>query len=120
MKENSGDEFMDTARLSTKGQVTIPIGIRRRLGLNAGENVSFIEVAGHVFITSERRLGNITPKLQIEKQVDNFPNFEPEHFLPKDKRREILATLYGSIDDPTLDEPFGAEIESPRDWEMIN
>jgi AbrB family looped-hinge helix DNA binding protein len=120
---------MDAARLSAKGQVTIPIGIRRRLGFNAGENVIFIEESGNVFITSERGLSITVAKVQPEKQTSDFPYFfkdnkknftEPEQFLPKDKRREILTALYGSTDDPTLIEPFGVEIESPRDWEMIN
>ena len=44
---------MDTARLSSKGQVTIPVGIRRKLGLKAGENVIFIERSNNVFIASE-------------------------------------------------------------------
>ena len=47
---------MDTARLSSKGQVTIPVGIRRKLGLKAGENVIFIEHSNNVIITSEQEI----------------------------------------------------------------
>ena len=47
---------MDTARLSSKGQVTIPVGIRRKLGLKAGENVIFIEGSSNVIITSEQEV----------------------------------------------------------------
>jgi len=63
------------------------------------------------------------------KQASDCPHFgkgfltsfiEPEQFLPKDKRREILNTLIGSIDDPTMVEPVEVDIESPRDWEMID
>ena len=50
--------------------------------------------------------------------LTNF--IEPEQFLPKDKRREILDTLIGSIDDPTMVEPSKVEIESPREWEIID
>jgi len=120
---------MDSARLSARGQVTIPISIRRKLGFNAGENIIFIEDSGNVFITSEKELNIITKKFQPKKQASDFPHFgkgfltsfiEPEQFLPKDKRREILDTLIGSIDDPTMVEPLEVEIESPRDWEMID
>ena len=47
---------MDTARLSSKGQVTIPVGIRRKLGLKAGENVIFIEHSNNVIIASEQEI----------------------------------------------------------------
>ena len=47
---------MDTARLSSKGQVTIPVGIRRKLGLKAGENVIFIERSSNVIIASEQEI----------------------------------------------------------------
>ena len=38
----------------------------------------------------------------------------------KDKRREVLRSLYGSIDDPTFVEPPEVEYESPRDWELMD
>ena len=44
---------METAKLSSKGQVTIPVGIRRKLGLRTGENVIFIERSNNVLIASE-------------------------------------------------------------------
>ena len=47
---------MDTARLSSKGQVTIPVNIRRQLGLKAGENVVFINRSNNVVITSEQEI----------------------------------------------------------------
>ena len=47
---------MDTARLSSKVQVTIPVNIRRKLGLKAGENVVFINRSNNVFITSEQEI----------------------------------------------------------------
>jgi len=38
----------------------------------------------------------------------------------KERRREILRSLYGSLDDPTLVEPMEVEYESPRDWGMMD
>ncbi len=37
---------MSTATLSTKGQVTIPTDVRRRLGLESGDRVEFVEFDG--------------------------------------------------------------------------
>ena len=34
---------MTTSTLTTKGQVTIPFDVRRRLGLNAGDRIEFVE-----------------------------------------------------------------------------
>ena len=44
----------------------------------------------------------------------------PENFQTKDERREILRSLYGSIDDPTFTEPPEIKYESPRDWELMD
>ncbi len=37
-----------TSTLSSKGQVTIPIEIRKKLGLESNDKVSFIEQAGEI------------------------------------------------------------------------
>ena len=34
---------MTTSTMTTKGQVTIPLHVRRRLGLNSGDRVEFVE-----------------------------------------------------------------------------
>ena len=91
---------MNTARLSAKGQITIPVAIRRRLGLQTGENVVFVEQSGNVFIASENEMTKV-----------------PIH---EDKRRAILRSLLGSIDDPTFVEPVEVEYESPKDWGLMD
>ena len=47
---------MDIARLSSKGQVTIPIGIRRKLGLREGDKVIFAEQGENVVLINSNRL----------------------------------------------------------------
>ena len=37
---------MSTATVTTKGQITIPADVRRRLGLVSGDRVEFVEIAG--------------------------------------------------------------------------
>jgi antitoxin PrlF len=36
---------MATATLASKGQITIPLKVRQKLGLDAGDRVEFVEVA---------------------------------------------------------------------------
>lgn len=37
---------MSTATVTTKGQITIPADVRRRLGLASGDRVEFVEMDG--------------------------------------------------------------------------
>ena len=41
---------MDTGSVTTKGQLVIPAGIRRRLGIKAGTRVRFIERGGEIVL----------------------------------------------------------------------
>jgi antitoxin PrlF len=36
---------MPTAMLTSKGQITIPLAVRRKLGLDTGDRVEFVELA---------------------------------------------------------------------------
>jgi AbrB family looped-hinge helix DNA binding protein len=47
---------MDLAKISVKGQVTIPIGIRRKLGLKEGDKVVFLEKDDNVIILNSNKL----------------------------------------------------------------
>ena len=41
---------MELAKLTTKGQITIPAEIRKRLNVQAGDKVVFLEENGRIFI----------------------------------------------------------------------
>ena len=41
---------MELARVSSKGQITIPIEIRKKLNLKEGDKVLFVEKEGSIFI----------------------------------------------------------------------
>ena len=40
---------MATATMTTKGQVTIPLNVRQRLGLDAGDRIEFVEIVAGEF-----------------------------------------------------------------------
>ena len=50
MKERG--DFMEVAKVTSKGQITIPIDIRRKLGIKEGSKVLFIEDAGRIYIAN--------------------------------------------------------------------
>ncbi len=41
---------MDVAKVTSKGQITIPIDIRRKLGVKEGDKILFLEEAGRVIL----------------------------------------------------------------------
>jgi AbrB family looped-hinge helix DNA binding protein len=46
-----GVEIMDMAKLSSKGQITIPAGVRKKLDLKEGDKVMFAEIGRNFFIS---------------------------------------------------------------------
>lgn len=74
---------MSIAKLSSKGQITIPLDVRRRLGLQAGDRVEFIE----------DQLG-----FRLQKRVAGSP---------LEAYRGYLAHLAGHDPDELLDELRG-------------
>ncbi len=43
---------MELAKITSKGQITIPIDIRKKLGLKDGDKVLFIEEAGKIVMAN--------------------------------------------------------------------
>ncbi|MBE5901590.1 MAG: AbrB/MazE/SpoVT family DNA-binding domain-containing protein [Lachnospiraceae bacterium] len=43
---------MELAKVTSKGQITIPIEIRKMLGISEGSKILFIEEAGRIYITN--------------------------------------------------------------------
>lgn len=48
--------MLDVARISIKGQVTIPVEIRRKLRLKDGDKVVFMEKSGEIVLINSNRL----------------------------------------------------------------
>ena len=47
--ESKGCDFMELAKITSKGQITLPISIRRILNLKDGDKVAFIEKDGNIY-----------------------------------------------------------------------
>ncbi len=41
---------MELAKVTSKGQITIPVEIRKKLGIKSGDKILFIEEAGKIYM----------------------------------------------------------------------
>ena len=49
LPENGGF-YMELAKVTSKGQVTIPIEIRKKLGIKNGDKILFVEESGRIYM----------------------------------------------------------------------
>jgi AbrB family looped-hinge helix DNA binding protein len=61
---------MAFSTISSKGQITVPLEIRRRLGLKEGDRVEFMVDRGRTVLRPERRSQN-----PFEKYIGGLPAF---------------------------------------------
>jgi len=47
---------MDVAKITSRGQITIPVDIRKRLGVREGDKIIFIEDQGRIFIVNAAKI----------------------------------------------------------------
>jgi antitoxin PrlF len=60
-----------SSTISTKGQITVPLEIRRRLGLKEGDRVEFVVDNGQTILRPAR-----SPENPFEKYIGMLPAFE--------------------------------------------
>lgn len=80
---------MELAKITSKGQITLPISIRRALKLKDGDKVAFVEQNGQYVLTNPAMLA-------IQQLQDAFAGFAEENGLETeddvvDLVREIRA-----------------------------
>ena len=91
---------MQIAKLTSKGQITIPVDVRRKLDLHKGSRVLFVEQGNNFLMINE---GNTVFRLS-DQQV--------EAALNKGWKMENILSL-GSINDPT----FAAPPDIPSEYD---
>lgn len=60
-----------SSTISSKGQITVPLEIRERLGLKAGDRVEFVVESGRTTIRPAR-----APENPFTKYVGSLPSFK--------------------------------------------
>ena len=66
--------MMELAKITSKGQITLPISIRRALSLKDGDKVAFVEVNGQYILTNPTMLA-------IQQLQADFSSFAEENGL---------------------------------------
>jgi AbrB family looped-hinge helix DNA binding protein len=64
---------MDTAKITSKGQITIPVEIRKKLGVDTGDQLVFIEKDGAVMIV---KADNINALARCQRYLEEFQKYE--------------------------------------------
>jgi AbrB family looped-hinge helix DNA binding protein len=99
--------IMEMAKVTAKGQITIPIDVRRRLGLNEGSRMLFIEYENGFFVVNENRIDMDTlrgakvrttykgwpedyVKALMAFDTPSAPLFEEHEDIPWTEREELL------------------------------
>ena len=70
MKTWKGSEFMELAKVTTKGQITLPISIRRALNVKDGDKVAFIEKDGNFIVINPVSLAIDEVRKEFEGEAD--------------------------------------------------
>jgi len=91
---------MELARISSKGQITIPIEIRKKLNLKEGDKVLFVEEGGNIFVLNASlvALKEIQQDMKGEAEKQGFNSEEDVNKYVEEIREEKLEDKYESDD----------------------
>ena len=64
---------MEIAKLTSKGQITIPVEIRNKLGVDTGDQLIFLEKNGVVLIV---RADNLDAMARYQKYLEELSKIE--------------------------------------------
>jgi AbrB family looped-hinge helix DNA binding protein len=92
--------MMDMARVSSKGQITIPADVRRKLGIREGDKIVFAEQGGSIVIFNSNRTAwdDLQKAFSGEAERVGWQSEEDVIAYCKEIRREMGAELRGHPD----------------------
>jgi AbrB family looped-hinge helix DNA binding protein len=87
---------MEIARVTSKGQITVPIDVRRKLALNEGNRLLFIEQGNGFFVVNENHI-----------DINGIDNSTFRTSLSNRWSDEYVRAIkaFAETPDPTFEEP---------------
>jgi AbrB family looped-hinge helix DNA binding protein len=87
---------MELAKVTTSGQITIPIQIRRKLGIKEGDKVMFLDEGGKVVLlnSSQIAMEKLQSAMAGEAEKSGIVNEEDVVDLCKNVRSELYSKRY--------------------------
>ena len=95
---------MEMAKVTSKGQITIPVSIRRRLSIREGDKVLFLDTADGVMMVNP----DVRP---TEFSVDTIPEGGYQSLAQQDEAEAAAAS--GAAEAPAQEAVKAAEPEKP-------
>jgi len=85
-----------TSTISSKGQITVPIKVRQRLGLKAGDHVEFVFEEGRTVLKPARKESNpflaylgALPAFKTKEEINAWiRDLRDDDFAAEQRRRE--------------------------------
>lgn len=65
----------NVATVTSKGQITIPLAVRHRLGLKEGDRIEFLNAGGEIIVRPAR--GEVNPFAAFAGALGTFPDGLP-------------------------------------------
>jgi AbrB family looped-hinge helix DNA binding protein len=87
------NDFMELAKITLRGQITIPVEIRKKLGVKDGDKVVFIEDNGRIVMENSVRIAlkDVQDAFRGEAQRLGLENEQDVVTMIKKVRREKLG-----------------------------
>ncbi|MCX6053562.1 MAG: AbrB/MazE/SpoVT family DNA-binding domain-containing protein [Chloroflexi bacterium] len=84
---------MEIAKITSKGQITLPIYIRRKLGVKKGDNVLFVEDDGKFYLLNSSMEALKDAQIAFSGETDRLglKNDEDVVSMVKDIRKKRMA-----------------------------
>ena len=95
-----GEEEMDLARITSKGQITIPVGIRKKLNLKEGDKVIFIEDGEKIIFANSSMIAlkELQEGMKGEAEKQGLYSEADVNKLVREVRKEMWEKKYENND----------------------
>jgi AbrB family looped-hinge helix DNA binding protein len=92
--------ILELAKITTKGQITLPIQIRKKLNLKEGDKVVFLEKNGEIFIENPAKLAILEAQNAFAGLADELGLRTEEDVIElcKEVRKEMWEKNYANND----------------------